>query len=395
MGFCAIVLPGLTWPFMYGSVSILAATAVFPAALLTLWSWHRTRSAGNAVAVAVAAAGLYLAHLSEAIALGLIALAMLGRADWARLVRLRGLVLGISLLALGVWSARNLSQRHALLTSLPYGSWDLGEDVDPLAASIASFLVLVRGPTWMALAWLVLFLSGVALALRQGLSGFPLRAFAVVAVLAFLAGSKGLPELVKWPTIPWYGQTARVVLMAGAPMAMYVGLALERAIAWLPSQQRPSSSHWARAAPAVSLLGAGLLLLSTSAGVVPGRRLNLEATLAGAGDTARIAEELRGQLKPGETVLGLEGDGTEMLFAYNRVPVFSDVGLSTKLGRLDDPEVAASLQNLKVRYLAIGTSSLHWGPKPGYSIARLLEQPQLSAAFEGTDMVVLRYEESR
>jgi hypothetical protein len=105
-------------------------------------------------------------------------------------------------------------------------------------------------------------------------------------------------------------------------------------------------------------------------------------------------------------VLTFDGDGTANLFAFARVPVTAGLDqdravadplpptgepLEEQLLRLADPSVRSRLTELGVAYIALG-SHRYWGEGPGYLVPHLLEQPQLSLALTGTDLVVLKYE---
>jgi hypothetical protein len=135
------------------------------------------------------------------------------------------------------------------------------------------------------------------------------------------------------------------------------------------------------------------------------RRGDLAATLAGAGDTPKIAQQLDEALLPGQTVLNFEGDGTANLYSVSRVPVLAGLTewdgaisgdkdyawLLRSLLRLDDPQVSSALEALGVTFIAVGTTSMFWDPEVGYDIDQLAAQDQLSLFAKGTDMVVFRY----
>ena len=147
------------------------------------------------------------------------------------------------------------------------------------------------------------------------------------------------------------------------------------------------------------------LVLGMALQVVPARRFHLAASLAGAGDTAAIARSLATEISPAGVVWTFEGDGTATQFAYARVPVNTHLASEDVRGsggqggdapdinlmQLADPVVASTLKRLGVEYFAIGTTSRYWDTSEAYSWRLLLEQPQLSLAHQGTDMVVLRY----
>jgi hypothetical protein len=149
---------------------------------------------------------------------------------------------------------------------------------------------------------------------------------------------------------------------------------------------------------------AALLVVVSAASLVPDRRAALAASLAGAGDTPAVARWLADQLRDGGTVLNLESDGTALLYADARVPVLSSAGqavldqpvgglpLSEQLLDLGDPEVAARLAALDVRFVALGTANRYWGQGVGYDWRAVAAQPQLRLSAAGDQMVVLRYQ---
>jgi hypothetical protein len=266
--------------------------------------------------------------------------------------------------------------------------WDFGTaQANPIVAPIGGLLLTLPSQLWLMLAWLAALCLGLWAAHRAGLSSLPLRALLVVGLLVLLAGGAGVPDWARALTAPFYGLVPRIAILGAAPVALFVGLGLTTMLSLVAAR----GPRLRRLAPAVAVAAAVVVAMPAQQ-LVSGRRLNLNATLAGAGDTAAVARTLNGWLAPGETVLTLEGDGSEFMYAYARTPVRSDPWLATRLGLVEEPEVARRMAELGVRFIALGTTSLHWGPKPGYSIDRLGQLESLQPVLTGTDVSVLRYE---
>ena len=401
-GAAAVCLPGLTSHFFYGSVVILVGTSLYGAGLAVLWLWHEQPTRSTSLALAATCAGLFVFHMAEAIGLvlvlGLLAL-LHPKAYLARLAGRRALVaVGLGATAvLGVLLFVGFERLAPLVVHAPLAS----NTLDATRAALGSTFHAVGQPHFLGPIWVALTVAGVWLTLSSGRSRLPLTALAVPWAVHVLATWECIPAVMRLASLPWYGEGESISLMAGAPMVLIAGLAL------LQLANAPMRHLWSRRASyliacltAVILLGAGLL------NTMAQRRGHLASTLAGAGDTGELAARLSMILEPGEVVLNSESDGTANLFAFARVPVLAAFGYSTvrsedgmtveelaqHLTQLSDPDVAAAMKSLAVRYIVVGTTSLYWGQSPGYSMEELLSQEQLSLTLRGTDMDVLRYE---
>jgi hypothetical protein len=182
--------------------------------------------------------------------------------------------------------------------------------------------------------------------------------------------------------------------MAAAPIALAGSFAL--AVLLQAIETRP------RRAAGVGWTASVVAIAALAAQVIPQHRADLAGALAGAGDTGDVARLLEGQLRPGQTVLNLEGDGSANLFAFARVPVTAGLSqdprvaegprpVAERLLQLDARDVGRALRDLGVAYVVVGNGPRFWGQGVGYSLDALLAQPQLEVAFVGSDLTVLRY----
>lgn len=404
-GIASGLSPGMTGDFQIGSVVLMTGAALYAAALVTLWQWLDRPDPPRTVALAAAGIGLLLLHIAEAwgllVVTAMSVVALKGR-HVARLPA-RHLVLlaaaGVAVVAVGLVVAGRLGG------VLQAGDWDIEPDtLNPVETSAVAFLLQPGGPATLSLVWAVFALTGAVLLVVERLPKFPLVALIVPMGLAFLASGSAVPEILSVATAPWYGSTSRIYLMAGPPLVLLGALALTHLCSTADSGSNRGGRAWM-----LRTVPAGIIVVFIAAMASAGlheRRVDLAASLAGAGDTPRVAEQLAQSLEPGQTVLNFEGDGTANLYSAARVPVLAGLKewrgpvassrdyqwLVQSLLRLDDPEVAASLDDLGVAYVAVGTTSIFWDPEVGYDVDMLLAQPQLTEYLRGTDLVILRYE---
>lgn len=398
-GIVAVVFVALSNGFRIGSVVSLVVAGLYAGALAVLWEWVRQPRILSAVAVAVCGVGLLVLHVAEAMGLALVALACLPIAWGARsgqpLGRRGVMVLVILGLAGSLTSAAMLRRMLGLLdTDLV---WDLQPNLeDPVTAALVAVAQEPGGMGWGRATWVVLGVLGFVVAARQGWSQVPLIAFLVPVIIGTISGLRGIPDWLGLLTAPWYGSAGRVGLMAMAPMALAGSVAL----VWLHEAARTRALRWAAGALAFASLA--VLIIQ----VVPARRADLRASLAGAGDTPHVARQLKATLGPGQTVLNFDTDGTANLFAFARVPLTAGLDqdpavaeaavpggqpLVERLLHLERPEVKAQLQDLGVAYIAVGTTARYWGTETGYVWQALVSQPELEVAEMGSDMVILEY----
>lgn len=400
-GLCAVVLPGLTLHFVYGSVVILVGTSLYAAGLTSLWTWLEQPSRLATIALVVVVYGLFVTHMAEALGLILVGLAAVAprlRSVTYRKLDVREVVL-VGLLAavivvLVVASAGQVAQlakgAEAALTPQRF---------DALPAFLGVFFHAVSDPLELSLIWIALLVVGVGVALQEHRSKLPIIALGVPVVLHAVATWSAIPIWMRLATAPWFGEGPRIAMLAGPPSVLLAGLAFLSPL-MRPRAQLPKPG-------ALVAAGCALVLLVTGFGaVVPQRRADLASTLAGAGDSARLAEYLSAAMAPGTSVMNLEADGSANLFAYARIPVLAAWGyssrestgridvtrLSKELMRLGSPEVAAAMKELQVSFVVLGTSSVYWGASTGYALELLLQQPQLSLEWSGSDLAVLRYD---
>ncbi len=398
-GLTAVALPSLSSPFGIGSVVLIVGTALYAAALGSVWLWYHSPGVGTTIGLAMVGLGLFFLHVAEAVGLALVALLLLP----GLLRRIRGrvslgsrwILLAVAFLAVGVGVAIEMGTRLAPILTSGF-EWDIQPNDQSIPAALAMALVQQPGGTpIVALFWVTLGLLGFWIAAKQNMSSFPLVAFAVPVVLAFLSGVAGLPSIVALLTSPWYGSASRAGLLAAAPLVLSACWALVAAI-------EKGSDRSAR------LIAGGVAMaciVGLAVQVVPARRADLRASLAGAGDTIAVAQGLASRLEPGQTVLNLEGDGTANLFAYARVPVLSGLALEANLTddpllaepitdhllNLGDPLVARRLSQLNVAFIVLGVTSRYWNPEVGYIWQDVAAQPAAELDSVGTDVVVLRY----
>jgi hypothetical protein len=286
----------------------------------------------------------------------------------------------------------------------PVASWDVGANVfSVVTAPLTALWALVGGSAPAFLALLVGLLWGAFLAARER-EGLLLAAIGVPLALAVIAGAAQVPDWLRVITAPWFGSVLRTSLMLGGPVAVAVGMAAM----WLwHNASRPGPSGGITSMlPSLVAACVAFVVVASASGIVADRRTDLWATLAGAGDTPRIARDLSARMKPGQVVLNFEGDGSANLFSAARIPVVSglrtpdDVAgsgvdgaeLLSSLMRLSDPAVAEMMDDAGVGYIAIGTSSMYWNVQGGYSLAGLVEQEQLTVELVGSDLTVLAYD---
>lgn len=403
-GFALVAFPGTTASFGIGSVVLLAVAALYAAGLAVLLLWVTEPSVSATVSLGLAGVGLLVLHVAEAWGLLLVATACfpLVWAQWRVRLDTRGwLVIGVSgglAIAIGVAFVRRG------LDFLVNGYTDIEPNTLSWPEVLArAFLYQPGGIIALSLVWMIVTAIGVVAAHREGLSPILSIALLATVVIAIVASGTAVPATVNLLTSPWYGSTSRVYLMAGAPIALLGSLGL---IAICRATRRHLPEAAIPVERVAGVMGLALLLALISLPTVEARRGELAASLAGAGDTPEIGKKIASELHADETVMTFEGDGTAMLFAANRLPVLSGwtdwegtlaggrdyKWLSASLMRLDDPEVAEAMADLRIRYLAIGTTSLYWDQQLGYDIEALLDQPELSLAWQGSDMMILEYQ---
>jgi hypothetical protein len=399
-GLASVSFPAATEAFGIGSVTVLVGTATYGAALAALWAFLQRPGMWSGALICATAFGLLFLHVAEAVALFLVAILALptvGRHVLRSLEPGHWILLGLMVLAVSLVGL-------AYLPDIPVNSdsWDIEPNTNSIIVGLVWPLVLVPGVGGaLAMIWALLFIIGVWRALVERLSRFPLVVLSVPMILSVIATMGTAPGWLRILSAPWYGAVGRVSLLAVAPIALIAVLPLARAM----ERENRSGRLAAMASPA-GLLTAALLVAAGSHAVAGDRRHDLVTTLAGAGDTPTVAKALLDRLSPGETVLNFEGDGSANLFAAARVPVLAtlrapetDATMATDymtaisgMMRVGDPDVRRALENLRVGYVALGTTSLYWGVSAGYDISSLLAQPELQMVLEGTDLVVLRYE---
>jgi hypothetical protein len=398
-GSVGVLFVGLANGFRIGSVVLLVVAALYAASLAMLWQWVRSPTVPTTLALTLSGVGLLVVHVAEAVGLALVAVACLPAMLKIRTAERPSQRTSVALAVIAAFAVAAaglmLDQLVPLLgTDL---TWDLqSNQEDVVTAVLVSAGQQPGGNGWGRALWVVLALAGFTIAARRRWSAIPVVSFLVPVAIGALCGLRGLPDWLNLLTAPWYGSAARVGVMAMAPVALAGSLALVGVVS-------------AATRPSVRTVAAALALASAAAlavQVVPNRRTDLTAALAGAGDSPRVAQELASLLRPGESVLTFEGDGTANLFAFARVPVTAGFAqdpamtdplpptgepLEEQLLRLADPAVRSRLTDLGIAYIALG-SYRYWGEGPGYLVPRLLEQPELRLALTGTDMVVLKYD---
>lgn len=400
-GFAFGTASGLVGGFTIGSVVLIAGTALYSAALVTLWDWLDNLDPPRTVALAAAGLGLLVLHIAEAWGLLLVAGTAIVLLRGRSIIRLSYrtlipmLLSGVVVLTAGV----SLVQRG--IPTLAAGQWDIEpDDLTVLGTVVRTFGLQPAGELALSAVWAVFALTGVVLVVRERHPAFPVVALAVPMVLAFLASGRSVPEAAAVLTAPWYGSSSRVLLMAGPPIVLLGCVALTHPLAGGADRRQRT-----RLLPALPLALAASLMIVMAYDGISDRRGDLAATLAGAGDTPKIAQQLDEALLPGQTVLNFEGDGTANLYSVSRVPVLAGLTewdgaisgdkdyawLLRSLLRLDDPQVSSALEELGVTFIAVGTTSMFWDPEVGYDIDQMAAQDQLSLFAKGTDMVVFRY----
>jgi hypothetical protein len=398
-GLASVSFPAATSAFGIGSVTVLVGTATYGAALAALWTFLQSPKGWSAALVGASALGLLFLHVAEAVALILVALLALptvGRDVLNGLERTHWFVLGLLCLG-GIWVGL------VYLPDIPFASdhWDIEPNANSVIWGVMGTFVLVPGigGPWLGI-WALLLALGAWLMVVEARSRFPLVALTIPLLLSVIATMESAPGWLRVLSAPWYGAVGRVALLAVAPIALIAVLPLARAM-----ERVSTSGRLAAIVGSVSFVVAAVLIAAGSNAVVSDRRHDLATTLAGSGDTPRIATALLERLSPGETVLNFEGDGSANLFAAARVPVLASLRVpeaSTSIGadymtaiggllRLGDPEVRRALDAIGVAYVAVGTTSLYWDSSVGYDLASLVAQPELKVALEGSDMTVLRY----
>jgi hypothetical protein len=405
-GGCGVVFPSFAGPFDIGSVVLMFGAAVFPAALAVLWSLMIAPDWGRLALVLLVGAGLAFMHIPEAAGFGLL---LVLAAPWivARSNAHRGRTAMVALTLGGI--ALVVVPAAIMFTTFPYLS-EQRADIQPnnsqlWVALMYPLLAHPRGPSAFALVALGLVLLGAWMTLRERLRPEPLVLVVTFAVISSGAMWSGAPEWTRALAAPWYGAAGRSSLLIGAAIVLLACLPVSAA------GEALAAAGGSAARNAGMVLTIGLVAL-TAVGLgrhqVEQRQSALAETLAGAGDTPALAEELMRLLKPGETVLNLESDGTANLFTAARVPVVVGESVMVTLPNgdpagdlltdywldLDDPRAARALAQLGVRYLALGTRNIYWGPSIGYAEADLVAMAQLTPVLRGTDITVFRYDPS-
>lgn len=408
-GLVGICLPGLTFHFAYGSVVLLAGAALFASALSVGWLAMNVRSPKTVLALGMSVVGLLAMHVAEGLALALVVVIHSGLS--CRLVVGKGRVRSV-----GFWTAAGIAvalgglivatawPRIVALAQWAPAALDTVR-LDAASSVFGLFIALSGSATLVAAAWFVLTVVGVWRTGVDGRSTFPITVLCTTGVMVVLATWEAVPTWARLATAPWYGNGTRVALLAGAPMAVLAGLALVSLSQSSVRRPPPLGRAFLGVRALLAALAVALLLHGLDQ-IVKQRRANLSSTLAGAGDTAAIAERLAHRLGPGQSVLNLEADGSAQLFSYSRVPVLAGLGYSSlpteaglsvptlveRLMQLDDPDVAKAMADLNVTYVVLGTTSLYWDPSVGYSLELLARQPELKVEMRGSDLTVMRYE---
>ncbi|MGB7983491.1 MAG: DUF6541 family protein [Candidatus Nanopelagicales bacterium] len=399
-GLAAVTLPGFAAGFEIGSVVLIVGAGLYAAVLAALWAALREPSPGAVLALGIGAVGLFELHVAEALGIALVALvAIPAFRPWRRIEL--SWRLGAAVLVTLVLAALPLLDSISRLQGRASSDWDIEPNMlNPLIAWMGPLFLQPVGAGVLALLWLCLVLAGVWLTVRERRSAFPLLALAVPLMLALFATGRGIPSQLAGITAPWYGAGGRIATLAAVPLAL---------LGCVPVARMVRAGRHAGLARVLAIGGVGLVVV-VSVGQVETRRADLQAALAGAGDSPEIAAEVMAELPPGGTVLNFEGDGTANLFAFARVPILDafriddDAGGSSladvdrvqdRLLDLDDPVVARRLEELSVHYVAIGVSTRYWNPGVAYDWQMLARQPQLDLAFAGTDLVILRYRGER
>jgi hypothetical protein len=404
-GFALAFFPGMTGAFGIGSVTILVAGALYSIAVASLWMWLEHPGGSETIAVALTGAGLFLLHIAEAWGLMLLAIGALAIVGVERLRGIPPRTWLVIAAALATSMGVAVVILRPIVSQLTDASWDIQPNDQSISlALLRAFAIQPGGNIWPGMLWMILALLGLVAGYRRNLSMLPALALAMPMLLAVFASTPGVPVFLNMLTAPWYGSDSRIYLMAGPPIALLgcLGLVVLRDHVSSTIAARP----WrVNVNPALVLMPGLALLVAISADIVPDRRSSLAATLAGAGDTPRVARAIERALLPGETIMNLEGDGTANLFAIARLPVLSGsreydgslpggrdfAWLSSSLMNVQDREVAAALSDLGVRFIAIGTTSLYWDTQVGYDVDLLIEQDDLYVFAVGSHMTVLEY----
>ncbi len=406
-GLSAVCLPGLTYHFAYGSTVILLATALYVAGLCTALLASESPGPPTWTALGLVLFGLFIVHVAEAAALAVVVVASLvvqrlrtGRSR-GRLVRETWIAVTVcGLIGLAVviaWAERLASLAEGASGAL--AAWDRRGFLHSVTSPFAE---LVGGSVLGSILIVSASIAGAVIWIRERRSPVLILALVMPWVLAVVTTWAAVPDGLRLISAPWYGEGSRVALLAAGPVIVLSSLAVLRAA---QHAAKDTGSLLAHATGASCVALALLLLLGGALDGVRTKRGNLEATLAGAADTPDLGRELAARLSEGETVLNFEADGTANLFAAARIPVlaaqsYSSKGLSPdrdlpwlldNLIHLDDPEVAAALDQLNVKYLALGTTSLYWLSSVGYSPDRLQDQSHLHLELTADDMMILRY----
>lgn len=398
VGSVGVFMPGLTGTFKIGSVVLLVGAALYAAGLGACWLWVRGPSFGASISLGLVGSGLFALHVAEAVGLGLVTLACLPK----MFLRRGGVhdrrvtlfvLLGVCLTVVVAWKPF-----RSLAGTLGQGfAWDIQSNENgPLTAGLVALVQQPGGMPVVAIVWVSLGLFGFWLAHVKRMSAFPLVAFLVPLVLGAIASMRGVPSWLNVITAPWYGSSSRVGLMAAASIALAASLALVTFV---------EASRGIGVRALVYVVGLSLVA-SLAAQLVPARRGDLSSSLAGAGDTGAVADQLASRLRAGETVLNLEGDGTAALFAYSRIPVLSGLSLDQSVAgdgalagapltyellRLSDPEVSRRMREANVAFIALGTTSRYWGSEVGYAWQEVLAQQEARLELRGSDVAILRY----
>lgn len=397
----AVLLPGAAGAFDIGSVPILVGTACYAAACGALWMWFRRPALGTSLGLILCWAGLLFLHVAEAVALGFVLLVGLPMLAWRNrheLTARRMAPIAAASAVMAVIGMVYLQPNLAILGDPT--SWDVEPNVfGPAQALLVTLTKAVTTQDLSGLMWLPALVVGMWMAYVRRLSPFPAGMLAVPLLLAVVAGGEWAPDWLRAASAAWYGAIGRIAYLAAPSVLLFGSLALATLL---------DRARTARVGPmgAVAAAALGLVVAVPAQGTIDQRRDQLAGSLAGAGDTPEIANDLAGQLEPGQTVLAFEGDGGALLFAHARVPL---VGAGVRAADLSDagedeavaiagladvrsPAVARALAALGVRWVVLGTTSLYWGQQWGITLDQLTSQSEFSVVRQGTDITVLRYE---
>jgi hypothetical protein len=393
----APLIPGL----VLSSTPATFATAVAPAVLGLVVQLvdagpgraPRTPAVGGSLVLAVAVAGLGLAHPS-----GLFAVALLGVPFLVAVaVRLQlSLPHRQRLVLTGGWAAVLLLaalvaiRPPALLRNTIHYPRNPTDEALPALLTVLSgahpSIVDVDGRYW----WMGLVLVGaVATATLAGRRW--VVASAALAVMAFVGAVAGNP-LLRVLSGPWYHDAARLATVAAVPTVLLAAIGAWRVGAWCGRAAPARLRAWVTPAASAVLLAVlavgthGLFWQPKQEWSAIAVRPQYEGyTRYFSPGEREMIERLPAELEPGYAVLGDPFTGSALVYALTDYPVvfpaLSGVGPETPaqtVAREDladlgsDPRVCSALQRLGARYLYTDTSTWH---DESYGYTPLAETP--------------------